>query len=239
VGNAFLSTCSCNQFSCAAPTSPWSSKDYRFCGSCPSFLEGAWHHSCTHCAPTGTELQVTCPNAWEACDVFVFVHSHCGGETNGGLPYNLLGEDWVAGSCGPKFCLSFNATCQTPTNNSVVQPGDTHIRWTMTLFHKQWQGGDMITVPQLASETMYFTMMIKEGSWCADKTEAECLLEPGLCKWDATATSCNAVVCPAPAPGPPPPAVPPTCCDVAPGVESGNCSATEITSVCNFNLPVC
>jgi hypothetical protein len=241
-GNAFLDECGCGEFSCDSPTSPWSSRDYRFCGECPEYLNGAYHFSCPHCAASGTELAFTCPNDWETCDVFVSVYSNCATRsTDGGLAYNLASEGWTPGSCGPSFCFSFNDTCQTPTTTAVTQEGDTNIKFKLVLFHKQWAGGDDITIPQLATDpTMYFTFFVKQGRFCSnDKNQTECTAQPGLCKWDAQrADPCYAEICP---PRVPPPGNKP-CCDVAPGVEAGDCnppSKTGITSVCDFQLPQC
>lgn len=178
--------------------------------------------------------------------MFVNVYHNCAtSNTDGGLPYNLLGDGWAAGGCGPGFCLSFNDTCQTPNNGgSVTQDNETHIRWRMTIFHKQWLGGDDIIIPQLTSEpTMYFTTFVKQGTLCSgDKTKSECLEQPGLCKWDDSPEEpvggrCYAEVCP-PVPKKPPA---PVCGDVAPGVEAGVCNAksTAITSVFKYNLPTC
>jgi len=188
-------------------------------------------------------VSLTCPNSWEACDVFVNVYSNCAtSDTDGGLPYNLQGDDWKAGGCGPSFCLSFNDTCQTPNNNgAVIQQQDTHIKFRMKLFHKQFAGGDEIILPQLVSEpTMYFTTFVKEGRMCSgDKTESECLEQPGVCKWDST-NKCYPEICPPQAPTPPATGAQ-QCCDIAPGVEAGKCdaAATAITSVCRYNLPTC
>lgn len=175
-----------------------------------------------------------CPNNWEVCDVFISVYKPkqaCNLDTAGGLPANL-GEDdgWAAGGCGPGFCLNSSATCGT----------DTKIHWDMTMFHKQWAGGDEITIPALTSDpTMYFTMFIKEGISCnGDNSQSECN-QAGMCEWDGE--SCKlARLCPAPVPRPPLPS-PEPCCDLPPGVEAGSCTAgnNAITSVCDFNLPTC
>eukprot|EP00756_Hemistasia_phaeocysticola_P041393 Hpha_TRINITY_DN16914_c1_g1::TRINITY_DN16914_c1_g1_i13::g.53926::m.53926 len=240
--DAFLDECTCGEFTCDSPTSPWSSRDYRFCGSCPEYLNGAYHFSCPHCATSGTDLSFTCPNDWEACDVFVSVYSNCAtGDTDGGLAYNLASEGWSPGSCGPSFCLNFNDTCQSPSTNAVTQESDTNIKFKMILFHKQAGGGDEISIPELSTDpTMYFTFFVKQGRFCSnDKNQTECLEQPGLCKWDAgRADSCYAEICP---PAVPPPPGVRACCDVAPGVESGECAAaaTAITSICEFNLPQC
>jgi len=112
----------------------------------------------------------------------------------------------------------------------------------MKLFHKQFAGGDEIIIPQLVSDpTMYFTTFVKEGRLCSgDKTEVECLEQPGMCKWDAqrSEAKCYAEICPWKPPQPPKPT---PCCDIAPGVEAGQCNAaaTAITSVCRYNLPTC
>jgi hypothetical protein len=240
--DAFLAGCGCSEFTCDSPTSPWADKNYRFCGRCPEYLNGSYHFSCPHCAAAGTEVTFTCPNEWEACDVFVQVYSNCAtGNTDGGLAYNLLSEEWTPGSCGPNFCLHFNDTCQSPPTNAVVQPQDTNIQWKMVMFHKQFNQGDAMPIPQLATTpTMYFTFFVKQGHDCSTtgkSSAAECEQTPSVCKWNAATSECYADICP--------PVVPPAgkraCCDVAPGVESGNCNAddTAITSVCNFKLPQC
>jgi hypothetical protein len=240
---AFVADCGCGEFTCNSPTSPWSSRDYRFCGSCPEFLNGAYHFSCPHCAASGTELSFDCPNDWEACDVFISLYSNCAtGSTDGGLSYNLASEGWQPGSCGPSFCLNFTDTCQSPVNNAVTQlVGETNIKFKMVLFHKQVGGGNAISIPELLTDpTMYFTFFVKQGNFCStSKDETECLQQPGLCKWDAgRPDSCYAEICPPVAP--PPPGVRP-CCDIAPGVAAAECNApsTAITSVCDFNLPQC
>lgn len=179
--------------------------------------------------------------------MFVSVYSNCAtSETDGGLPYNLMGDGWNAGSCGPGFCLPFDDTCQMPNNGgAVTQENETHIKWKMTLFHKQWLGGDDIVVPQLTTDpTMYFTTFVKEGIVCGGdngNSQTACLQQPGLCTWDDSAEEpvggrCSARLCP-PAPLKPPSR--PSCCDIAPGVEGRQCDApsTAITSVCKFNLP--
>jgi hypothetical protein len=187
-------------------------------------------------------LSFLCPEGWEACDVFVEVYSNCAtGNTDGGLAYNLASEGWTPGSCGPSFCLSFNDTCQSPANNAVTQPGDTHIKFKMVMFHKQWAGGDLIPIPAFATDpTMYFTFFVKRGHFCTnDKTEEECLEGNSVCKYDALAPvdKCYAEICP---PVVPPPGRRP-CCDIAAGVETADCNAEEtaITSVCDFILPEC
>jgi len=232
--SSFLQGCNCDRFECGSSRLPWSTRDHRFCGNCPSYLDGAYHFSCPHCAASGTELKLMCPNNWEVCDVFISVYKPkqaCNLDTAGGLPANL-GEDdgWAAGGCGPGFCLNSSATCGT----------DTKIHWDMTMFHKQWAGGDEITIPALTSDpTMYFTMFIKEGISCnGDNSQSECN-QAGMCEWDGE--SCKlARLCPAPVPRPPLPS-PEPCCDLPPGVEAGSCTAgnNAITSVCDFNLPTC
>jgi hypothetical protein len=241
VSDTFLDGCGCSEFQCESPTSPWSDKNYRFCGQCPEYLNGAYHFSCPHCAQAGTEVSFKCPDGWEACDVFVQVYSNCAtGDTDGGLAYNLASEGWTPGSCGPNFCLHFNDTCQSPPTNAVQQPQDTNIQWKMVMFHKQFNQGDAMPIPQLATTpTMYFTFFVKEGHLCTNSksSAAECEQTPSVCKWNAATSECYADICP--------PVVPPAgkraCCDVAPGVESGDCNAddTAITSVCNFQLPQC
>lgn len=88
---------------------------------------------------------------------------------------------------------------------------------------------------------MYYTFFIKQGVHCSNvnNNEADCTRQPGLCKWDPSRplSSCYAEICP---PRVPPPGGRP-CCDVASGVAAGQCAApeTEITSVCDFQLPQC
>jgi hypothetical protein len=238
---SFLNGCGCSEFLCDSPTSPWEDKNYRFCGKCPAYLNGAYHFSCPHCAAAGTEVSFDCPNEWEVCDVFVQVYSNCAtGDTDGGLAYNLASEGWTPGSCGPNFCLNFNDTCQSPPTNAVVQPQDTDIQWKMVMFHKQFPATEPATIPALATNpTMYFTFFVKEGHACSNTktSQADCEASPSVCKWNEATSECVAEICPPV--GPPPGAR--ACCDVAPGVETGDCAAedTAITSVCDFNLPQC
>lgn len=240
---AFLDQCECSNFSCDSPSPPWSTKNYRFCSECPEFLNGAYHFSCPHCATADTALNFTCPDNWEACDTFVQVHSNCGtAGTDGGLAYNLGSDGWTAGSCGPRFCLSLNDTCQLPQNNAVVQFMDTNIRWKMVMFHKQIGGGDPIIIPALATTpTMYFTFFVKRGHFCSnDKNATECVEQPTVCKWDdQREDKCYPDICPPMPTLPPGPR--PDCCDLAPGIETGDCNAsdTAITKVCDFDLPNC
>eukprot|EP00756_Hemistasia_phaeocysticola_P003407 Hpha_TRINITY_DN12230_c0_g1::TRINITY_DN12230_c0_g1_i1::g.16937::m.16937 len=244
--NGFLDSCECSEFTCDSPTSPWTTRNYRFCGNCPAYLNGAYHFSCPHCASAETELFFRCPNGWEACDVFAQVYSNCAtSNTDGGLGYNFAFEGWTPGGCGPSFCLGFNETCQTPTTTAVTQPDETDIRFKMVFFHKQFAGGENIPIPVLATDpTMYFTFFVKEGHFCTnDKNETECLSGNSVCKYDEqrTGDTCYPELCP-PVPRPPGQGQKPSsCCDIAPGVETASCTAeeTDITSVCDFKLPIC
>eukprot|EP00756_Hemistasia_phaeocysticola_P039402 Hpha_TRINITY_DN16811_c3_g6::TRINITY_DN16811_c3_g6_i1::g.151291::m.151291 len=241
--------CTCGQFSCADPTSPWSDRDYRFCGLCPSYLEDSIHFSCPHCAEVGTDVVVDCPSDWEACDVFLSVYQSCKSDlTNGGLSYNLLSEPgWESGSCGPGFCLSFNDTCQNNEPNNAVyreKSLETNIRWRMPLFHKQVAGGEKLALPEFATDpTMYWTLYVKQGIFCSNVNSgnngADCTAAPGSCAWDADTQTCDFPLCPSAPPPPSTPPVPGPCVDIAPGVEFAQCGATEITSVQNFIVPDC
>jgi len=192
---------------------------------------------------------VTCPNGWEACDLFASVYKpKCPAAfaslQDGGLLYNLVADGWETGSCGPNFCLNFNDTCQNnQATNAVVQQPDTPIHFEMVYFHKQILGGEAYKLPELVSDpSMYFTFFVKEGRVCGGANAASqelCEAKPGSCKWDANRQEqCYFDFCPLAVK---PPASACTKCDAPSGYESKDCTApkTEITSQCNFHLPAC
>eukprot|EP01065_Artemidia_motanka_P029440 TRINITY_DN3554_c0_g2_i1.p1 TRINITY_DN3554_c0_g2~~TRINITY_DN3554_c0_g2_i1.p1 ORF type:complete len:1249 (+),score=320.29 TRINITY_DN3554_c0_g2_i1:93-3749(+) len=210
--------CDCEQFD--ATTKPWKDSPYFYC-KIPLEFYGAYHFSCPHCAETaGTQINVTCPGSFQACDVWVLSY-HCFGcsanETdavNGGWTATLPDQGWRPSSCAPSFCQ----TCRHP----------------MVSHYKQIAAGQTEVLPETTtSPSMYFSVMVKEGKDCSDPllvNQTLCEADPvGLCKWDTDEGKCVNNYCRFKAPRP---AGGPNNCHAccAAGTPEGNCTA-EVAEV--------
>eukprot|EP01065_Artemidia_motanka_P020952 TRINITY_DN24_c0_g1_i2.p1 TRINITY_DN24_c0_g1~~TRINITY_DN24_c0_g1_i2.p1 ORF type:complete len:1287 (+),score=393.58 TRINITY_DN24_c0_g1_i2:378-3863(+) len=192
--------CECGKFKCEE-SQPWLNSDYNFCGKCPPEFDNAVYFKCPRCTGSDTQINITCPQNYETCEIFVLVHHEprCNRDSNGGWTGNLDPADgWIPSSCAPAFCG--NNTCQT---------NDT---FRMLSLRKQILGGDVEELPgTMTDPTYYFTVLVVEGKVCGAATTPEtCEDGIGLCKWKGAA-GCVSEYCPGvvPPPGIPPPLPPP------------------------------
>eukprot|EP01065_Artemidia_motanka_P020951 TRINITY_DN24_c0_g1_i1.p1 TRINITY_DN24_c0_g1~~TRINITY_DN24_c0_g1_i1.p1 ORF type:complete len:1333 (+),score=408.90 TRINITY_DN24_c0_g1_i1:378-4001(+) len=195
--------CECEKFECpdSIPmTKPFKNSQYQYCDRCDPRMDGAFHFTCPHCAPGELQINITCPNHYEACDLFVWTYNEPGcskndtHSVNGGWVDSLPGE-WTASSCLPKFCG--NSSCDEPKQFPTVA------------FHKQILPGETEELPETATNpTMFSAFVVNQGKVCGNHgTQSECEDGIGLCSW--INNECRLFLCPAP----PPPAIPP------PGVD--------------------
>eukprot|EP01062_Namystynia_karyoxenos_P036155 TRINITY_DN2633_c0_g1_i11.p1 TRINITY_DN2633_c0_g1~~TRINITY_DN2633_c0_g1_i11.p1 ORF type:complete len:311 (+),score=102.00 TRINITY_DN2633_c0_g1_i11:93-935(+) len=153
-------------------------------GTMPSEFNGAIHLTCPHCLRNDTQFNITCPNSWAACDIYLLVY-HCpscfSSRFNGGWVQNL-GQEWTPKRCAPKFCF-------------IIGPG-TPEQYPMVAFNKQVAGGDLVELPATTTQMSYFfSMIVKEiPAVCSNITaQGSCT---GLCTWDMDNSVCVNAFCP-------------------------------------------
>eukprot|EP01062_Namystynia_karyoxenos_P004655 TRINITY_DN11659_c0_g1_i1.p2 TRINITY_DN11659_c0_g1~~TRINITY_DN11659_c0_g1_i1.p2 ORF type:complete len:349 (+),score=90.44 TRINITY_DN11659_c0_g1_i1:88-1047(+) len=159
--------CSCETF--GPHTRPYSDRGHKYCGAVPEEWAGAAHFSCPHCFDQGVQMSVTCPNSWDACEVFVITYHcpGCSGPANGGWVQNLPGEGWRPSSCSPGFCEE-----QAPERRHP----------TVSLY-KRLEGGQAAELPESATQpSMYFSLVVQRGRKCEEITSQD-QCSGGLCKW--------------------------------------------------------
>eukprot|EP01062_Namystynia_karyoxenos_P036167 TRINITY_DN2633_c0_g4_i1.p1 TRINITY_DN2633_c0_g4~~TRINITY_DN2633_c0_g4_i1.p1 ORF type:complete len:467 (+),score=95.44 TRINITY_DN2633_c0_g4_i1:84-1484(+) len=168
-------------------TVPFTDVAHTYCpGTMPSTWTGAVHFSCPHSFAAGTQFNISCPNSWPACDIYLLVY-HCPGcgsaAFNGGWVQNL-GNEWSGRHCAPKFC----------------QDGDQGPQHNMISYNMQVQGGGKVDLPETTtSKSHYFSIVVKGiPSTCASHTNsAACSAAHGgggSCVWDNGA--CLSGFCP-------------------------------------------
>eukprot|EP01062_Namystynia_karyoxenos_P070736 TRINITY_DN660_c1_g2_i3.p1 TRINITY_DN660_c1_g2~~TRINITY_DN660_c1_g2_i3.p1 ORF type:complete len:569 (+),score=100.33 TRINITY_DN660_c1_g2_i3:88-1707(+) len=142
-------------------TVPFNDVAHSYCpGTMPSEWIGALHFTCPHCFNVGTQFNISCPNSWTACDVYLLVY-HCPGcdsaSFNGGWVQNL-GDEWRGRHCAPKFC----------------ENGDQALAHNMISFNKQVPGGTPLTLPATTtSKSYYFGIVVKQvATVCASHTDS-------------------------------------------------------------------
>eukprot|EP01065_Artemidia_motanka_P016930 TRINITY_DN204_c0_g2_i9.p1 TRINITY_DN204_c0_g2~~TRINITY_DN204_c0_g2_i9.p1 ORF type:complete len:1298 (+),score=350.56 TRINITY_DN204_c0_g2_i9:79-3972(+) len=193
--------CECEKFVCSdgvPVTKPFSGSAYEYCGVCDKRLDGALHFTCPHCAAQGTQINITCPAHWEACDMFVYTYRQlgCSEGSNGAWPENLApGDGWQASSCAPKFCGG--NTCQ----------GGRMMHSTVS-FHKQILGDETEEFPETLTEpSMYTTFVVKQGKVCGNAlSRDDCEDGVGVCAW--LNGECSPYLCRRPPPEVTPPDAP-------------------------------
>eukprot|EP01060_Flectonema_neradi_P003194 TRINITY_DN1203_c0_g1_i2.p1 TRINITY_DN1203_c0_g1~~TRINITY_DN1203_c0_g1_i2.p1 ORF type:complete len:543 (+),score=89.84 TRINITY_DN1203_c0_g1_i2:52-1629(+) len=119
----------------------------------PQFLIGSELFAPTLPVPAQTDITLSCCGT-STCEFFITIF-RCLGCTAAAsdLPAILVTEKWESGSCAPKFTL----------NGGSEQYG-------MATFHKQFQPGEIVTLPQANMNTQYmavFKHTTAPQPWCA------------------------------------------------------------------------
>eukprot|EP01062_Namystynia_karyoxenos_P036157 TRINITY_DN2633_c0_g1_i2.p1 TRINITY_DN2633_c0_g1~~TRINITY_DN2633_c0_g1_i2.p1 ORF type:complete len:301 (+),score=96.92 TRINITY_DN2633_c0_g1_i2:93-905(+) len=166
-----------------ANTVPFNDVAHTYCpGTMPSEFNGAIHLTCPHCLRNDTQFNITCPNSWAACDIYLLVY-HCpscfSSRFNGGWVQNL-GPEWASKRCAPNFCRN----------------GDQALSHQMISFNYQVLGGTEVPLPATTtSKSYYFSMIVKELSGiCSDNDMGNCT--GPACVWDTAEGKCVNAFCP-------------------------------------------